>query len=66
MTTATRPAAATDECLEYLDTLRDSGATNMFGAGPFLEAKFGFSRREAREALLYWMKTYSERHKGAS
>lgn len=58
----TRPEVATDEVLEYLDDLRDSGETNMFGAGAYLEASFGYKRDEARAALLYWMHTFGDRH----
>ena len=31
----------------YLDVLRDTGETNMFGARPYLEQEFGFEKREA-------------------
>ena len=30
----------TTEHLEYLDHLRESGETNMFGAGPYLQRDF--------------------------
>ena len=48
--------------LEYLDDLRDSGVINMWGARSFLEDAFGLSRREARDVLLNWMDTYTQRH----
>ena len=35
-----RPDIVTDEHLEYLDDLRESGVTNMFGAGSYLEDNF--------------------------
>lgn len=54
------------EHLDYLDRLRKSGITNMFGACPYLEQAFGLSRREAKMILTHWMKTFSERHKGAT
>ena len=57
-----RPSIVTDEHLEYLDELRDSGDTNMFGARPYLAVEFGLSKNEAREILSYWMKSYGERH----
>ena len=53
---------ATNEHLEFLDNLRDSGATNMFGAGPSLESEFDMSNREALSVLQQWMETYGERH----
>lgn len=58
----TRPESATDDVLKYLDDLRSSGETNMFGAGRYLEVTFGYDSIEAREALLYWMHTFGERH----
>ena len=39
----------------YLNRLRESGATNMFGAAPYLEFEFGFDRREAKKVLMEWM-----------
>jgi hypothetical protein len=47
------------EMFEYLDTLRDTGVTNMFGAGPYLEQAFDIDRREAKTVLMEWMKQYS-------
>lgn len=49
------------EMFEYLDTLRESGVTNMFGAGAYLEQAFDIDRREAKNVLLEWMKTYGQR-----
>jgi len=40
----------------YLNRLRESGDTNMFGAAPYLEFEFGFDRREAKQVLMDWMK----------
>ena len=49
--------------LKYLDALRESGDTNMFGAVPFLEDAYPeLTRKEASEILVYWMETFSERH----
>lgn len=49
---------------DYLDGLRESGVTNMFGATPYLKKTFGLSDSMARAVLSDWMKTFSERHKG--
>ncbi len=46
------------EVFDYLDTLRESGVTNMFGAGPYIEAEFGVDKKEARRLLLEWMKQF--------
>ena len=50
----------TDEHLEYLDDLRNSGETNMFGAGKYVERKFALGRREARTILSYWMESFGK------
>lgn len=42
----------------YLDELRESGITNMFGAAPYLCGHFGILMPEAREVLSDWMQTY--------
>lgn len=46
------------EYFAYLELLRDSGVTNMFGAAPYLETAFGLSRKEAREILSLWMESF--------
>ena len=40
MTNETRPEFCTDEHLEFLDRLRESGTTNMFGGAAHLEVEF--------------------------
>lgn len=57
-----KPDFVTDEHLEYLDDLRDSGVTNMFGAGAYLRDDFDMDRKTAGAVLGYWMDTFSERH----
>ena len=47
-----------DEYFEYLDQLRESGVTNMFGAVPYLQAEFpelSFDRARASQVLQLWM-----------
>jgi len=53
-----RPENVTDEHLEYLDKLRNSGVTNMFGAGPYVSRKFGVDDKEAYEIVGYWMDSF--------
>jgi hypothetical protein len=48
------------EIHEFLIELRDSGETNMFGAGAYLEHEFGMTRYEAKAALLDWMQSFRE------
>ena len=43
----------------YLEKLRQSGVTNMFGAVPYIMSEFGVSKAEAREILTDWMKNYN-------
>ena len=45
---------------KYLDDLRDSGVTNMYGAGQYLQEEFGMNKYEARETLANWMRTKQE------
>ena len=45
----TRPEIVKDEHLEYLDGLRKSCVTNMFGAAPYLCDEFGVSPSDARK-----------------
>jgi len=55
-----RPEIVTDEHLQYLDELRESGETNMFGAGPYLREWFGVTRSESHAILKYWMGTFKD------
>ena len=58
-----RPAFVKEEHLKYLDGLRESGVTNMFGAAPYLKSAFNeLTKQEARAILVYWMETFSARH----
>jgi len=43
----------------YLENLRSSGVTNMFGATPYLEQARGLSKSEAISVLSSWMEHYS-------
>lgn len=62
MSNVERPNFVLDEHLEYLDALRESGVTNMFGATSYLINEFGLDRAHAISLLSYWMQTFSERH----
>ena len=44
----------------YLEELRQSGVTNMFGASPYLREEFDLGRREAIKILSSWMDNYQE------
>ena len=53
---------ATQEHLDFLDYLRERAVVNMFGAAPYLSAKFGLDKSDAAEVLQDWMDTFEERH----
>jgi hypothetical protein len=57
-----RPRIVEDGHLEFLDDLRETCTTNMFGAAPHLVAHFAVSRSDAKIILQYWMESFSERH----
>ena len=48
----------TEEHKEFLDELRESGDTNMWGAGPYLQEEFGVTRQEAKAIVTEWMATF--------
>lgn len=43
----------------FLEKLRRSGVTNMYGAGPYLEEAFDLNKFEARVILMDWMEHYN-------
>lgn len=47
-----------DTIFNFLDHLRDSGITNMFGAVPYIREAFDIERDKAREILIEWMNQY--------
>jgi hypothetical protein len=60
---ADKPDYLIEDHLLYLDELRESGVTNMFGAVPFVRIRFpDLSKQEAKQVLIFWMKTFGERH----
>ena len=48
----------TEEHNQYLLELRDSGVTNMWGAAPYLAARFDISEDEAGDILVEWIKSF--------
>lgn len=45
---------------DYLEALRQSGDTNMYGASPYLMHAFGLNDKEAVAVLSKWMKLHSD------
>ena len=49
------------EYFEFLETLRSSGVTNMFGAAPYIKIKFqDLSLDECNLVLNKWMDNYEK------
>ena len=55
-----RPEGIETKHLEYLDKLRESGATNMLQAGSWIEEQFFMSQENASKVLHYWMDTFGK------
>lgn len=52
-----------EKYFDYLDRLRESGVTNMYGAAPYLQQEFpelSYDRAQAVYVLREWM----DRHSG--
>lgn len=43
----------------FLEELRRSGVTNMYGSAPYVEREFGVSHKEAIKIVSDWMKNYN-------
>tara|TARA_R110001606_G_scaffold386605_1_gene550728 strand:- start:351 stop:527 length:177 start_codon:yes stop_codon:yes gene_type:complete len=48
------------EFKRFLNDLRESGTTNMFGASQNLVYEFGVEKAEARKILSNWMTTFTK------
>ena len=46
----------------YLDELRDSGVTNMFGASTHLQDEFALDKATANTILGKWMDSYGSKN----
>jgi len=58
-----KPKALRKEHLQFLDNLRESGETNMYGSPRYLREGFSeLTKNDASEIVSYWMKTFSLRH----
>jgi len=45
---------------EYLDRLRESGVTNMFGSVPYIQNQFDVSESQAKRIFKAWWETFDE------
>jgi len=48
------------QMFDYLNSLRLSGETNMFGATPYLAKEFNIEPKEARKVLSKWMENFNK------
>ena len=48
------------EYYRYLERLRRSGETNMWGAVPYLVREFNITQAAAKEILCTWIEHYNE------
>ena len=51
-----------NEVFLYLEELKESGITNMFGASSFIMADFKCSQYMSRRYLSAWMKNYQKEY----
>lgn len=47
------------EVFQFLNELRGSGSTNMFGARPYIMAEFEMEPAEAKTMLMLWMDNFN-------
>lgn len=47
------------EHITFLENLRDSGVTNMWGASPYLKDRFNLTKTEASDILMAWIDSFS-------
>ena len=60
MSITQKPPKLSQDHLDYLVTLRDSGKVNMWGAAPFLKRKFPeLTQEEANAILVFWIESLS-------
>ena len=47
------------EVMGYLNELRDTGITNMYGAAKYIEDRFSLDRVEAKRIHVLWMENFN-------
>ena len=50
-----------EEIFPYLDSLRESGITNMYGLHKYVIEEFGTNKDMARKLVQAWMETFKEK-----
>jgi hypothetical protein len=51
-----------EEAFPYLDELRESGETNMFGAPKYVMEEFGVDKQMAIRVVQAWMYSFEKRN----
>jgi len=60
MTTTRKTTEQEKQVMEFLNILRESGLTNMFGASTYIVDEFEIENSEARRILKLWMDNFNE------
>ena len=60
METTRKTTEQENEVMEFLNLLRDTGKTNMFGATPYIMQEFDIPQKEAINLLALWMDNFNE------
>ena len=60
METTRKTTEQEKEVMEFLNLLRDTGKTNMFGATPYIMQEFDIPKKEAINLLAIWMDNFNE------
>ncbi len=63
MATLRKTTEQEKEVFKYLNELRESGITNMFGARPYIINNFVIEGKEAGRLLTIWMKVFNDEGK---
>ena len=50
-----------EEYFTYLEDLKKSGVTNMFGAAPYLQETFDLTEKASKKVLSEWMRSYEKK-----
>tara|TARA_R110001592_G_scaffold17645_5_gene74030 strand:+ start:1228 stop:1395 length:168 start_codon:yes stop_codon:yes gene_type:complete len=48
-----------EDVFNFLDMLRESGVTNMYGAAPYIREEFNVGPDVSRRLLTKWMDTFN-------
>ena len=60
MNTKNQTSPTKEQVYNFLNILRLSGITNMYGASPYLQEVFGFTKHDANRYLNSWMDIFDD------